>query len=69
MSVSSLSANVRPSRVIHNGPVEIVFRPLLSFWFVRANQVAELVAFLASDDAAMVTGSVYLMDGGWSIKA
>ena len=25
--------------------------------------------FLASDDAAMVTSSVYRMDGGWSIKA
>ena len=32
-------------------------------------QVAKLVTFLASNDAAMVTGSVYLMDGGWSVKA
>ena len=27
------------------------------------------VTFMASDDAAMVTGSVYLMDGGLAIKA
>lgn len=32
-------------------------------------QIAKVVTFLASDDAAMVTGSIYLMDGGWSIKA
>eukprot|EP00904_Undaria_pinnatifida_P012052 jgi/Undpi1/7978/HiC_scaffold_24.g10450.m1 len=35
----------------------------------QPEEVAKLVTFLASDDAAMVTGSVYPIDGGWSIKA
>ncbi|MED5800090.1 3-hydroxybutyrate dehydrogenase [Gordonia sp. Z-3] len=35
---------------------------------VRPSEVAELVAWLASDTAAMVTGSSYPMDGGWSAR-
>lgn len=33
---------------------------------VEPVEVATLVAWLASDQAAMVTGASYLMDGGWS---
>ena len=33
---------------------------------VEPTEVAALVAFLASRDAAMVTGSSYVMDGGWT---
>jgi 3-hydroxybutyrate dehydrogenase len=33
---------------------------------VEPHEVASLVAWLASDDAAMATGSSYLLDGGWS---
>ncbi|CBJ26531.1 oxidoreductase, short chain dehydrogenase/reductase family protein [Ectocarpus siliculosus] len=32
-------------------------------------QIAKVVLFLASEDATMVTGSTYTMDGGWAMKA
>ncbi|WP_313356713.1 3-hydroxybutyrate dehydrogenase [Microbacterium sp.] len=35
---------------------------------VEPAEVASLVAWLASDDAAMVTGASYTMDGGWSAR-
>ena len=35
---------------------------------VEPDEVGSLVAWLASDDAAMVTGSSYTMDGGWSAR-
>ncbi|AZG45633.1 3-hydroxybutyrate dehydrogenase [Gordonia insulae] len=35
---------------------------------VRPEEVGSLVAWLASDDAAMVTGTSYPMDGGWSAR-
>ncbi|MFD9663160.1 3-hydroxybutyrate dehydrogenase [Rhodococcus sp. NPDC059968] len=33
---------------------------------IEPAEVAELVAFLTSDAAAMVTGAAYTMDGGWT---
>jgi 3-hydroxybutyrate dehydrogenase len=35
---------------------------------VEPAEVGSLVAWMASDDAAMVTGSSYTMDGGWSAR-
>lgn len=35
---------------------------------VEPEEVASLVAWLASDEAAMVTGASYTMDGGWSAR-
>lgn len=35
---------------------------------VEPAEVASLVAWLASEDAAMVTGASYTMDGGWSAR-
>lgn len=37
--------------------------------FLLTSQIAKVVIFLASGDAAMVTGSTYVVDGGWALKA
>jgi NAD(P)-dependent dehydrogenase (short-subunit alcohol dehydrogenase family) len=34
----------------------------------RAEEVAAVVAFLASDDASFMTGSDVLLDGGYTVK-
>ncbi|GGN80998.1 3-hydroxybutyrate dehydrogenase [Nocardia rhizosphaerihabitans] len=35
---------------------------------IEPEEVARLVAWLASDQAGMITGSSYVMDGGWSAR-
>lgn len=34
---------------------------------IRADEVASLVLFLASDEASMITGSIYPVDGGFTV--
>jgi 3-hydroxybutyrate dehydrogenase len=34
--------------------------------FVTVGQVASLAAYLASDEAASITGAILSMDGGWT---
>ncbi|MFT3704710.1 MAG: SDR family oxidoreductase [Agriterribacter sp.] len=36
--------------------------------FGKAEEVANLVAFLSSDDAAFITGSEYVIDGGTNVN-
>lgn len=35
--------------------------------FARASEIAALVCYLASDEAAFITGQAYAIDGGWTI--
>eukprot|EP00752_Nemacystus_decipiens_P011774 g10447.t1 len=45
------------------GTTQLIARP------IQSEEIAKVVIFLASEDAAMVTGSSYVVDGGWSLKA
>jgi 3-hydroxybutyrate dehydrogenase len=53
-------------------PAEVVEKVMLAESaiksLVEADEVASLVGWLASDDARMVTGASYTMDGGWSAR-
>ncbi len=36
--------------------------------FASTDEPASLVAYLAGDDAAFITGAVMVMDGGWTAQ-
>ncbi|MDF3281063.1 MULTISPECIES: 3-hydroxybutyrate dehydrogenase [unclassified Gordonia (in: high G+C Gram-positive bacteria)] len=58
------------ARVHHMSETEVVENVLLAESAIKTmttpDMVASLVVWLASDNAAMVTGASYPMDGGWS---
>lgn len=54
--------NMSREQVIH----DVLLEAQPTKEFVTSEQVAALATFLASDDAASITGTVIAMDGGWT---
>jgi 3-hydroxybutyrate dehydrogenase len=59
--------------VVHNLPEDRVIREVIlaaqpTKQFVEADEVAAFAVFLCSDAAKSVTGSVQLIDGGWTAR-
>lgn len=51
-----------------NGPMAEVFKPTMAIRrYATADEIAAMVAYLASDEAAMVTGAMHTIDGGLGI--
>ena len=58
---------------VHNLPEDRVIREVIlaaqpTKQFVEADEVAAFTVFLCSDAARSVTGSVQLIDGGWTAR-
>ena len=56
--------NLKPDQVLE----EVMLQPMAIKQLIEPTQVAELAAYLASPYADMVTGSSFVMDGGWTAR-
>ncbi|EGD56909.1 3-hydroxybutyrate dehydrogenase [Gordonia neofelifaecis] len=64
---AQVAEQARTHGITEDEVVEKIFlaRPAIKR-LIEPSEVAELAAFLASDAAGMMTGSSYVMDGGWT---
>ena len=70
---SLIEKQVVDQAVVHNLPEDRVIREVIlaaqpTKQFVEAEEVAAFAVFLCSDAAKSVTGSVQLIDGGWTAR-
>ena len=68
-----IEKQVADQAVVHNLPEDRVIREVIlaaqpTKQFVEAEEVAAFAVFLCSDAAKAVTGSVQLIDGGWTAR-
>ncbi|MBW8753220.1 MAG: SDR family oxidoreductase [Sphingomonadales bacterium] len=61
-TLTEMMADASPEVLAHMGAKSALGRP------ARASEQAEVAAFLASDRASYVTGTVIPVDGGWTAK-
>ena len=71
LGLSSLSLKVGTEIVVPvgggRGPIMVSgLGPSEAVWSLPAEEVAEMVAFLASERASSITGSIFSIDGGWA---
>jgi len=62
--VNAVAPGLIDTEMVSEAPVEEILKHIPMGRIGRADEVAELVAFLASDRASSITGSEYVIDGG-----